>query len=160
MIQWTSSTDGTIIGAGGHVHPGGKQVVFENYGSKSNPCPNTGNGYGGTLLIIGDRKGPSSYPLRGVEFYEIDEQRKLPFRLARVLPENHYTRKNLGYLLAFQQRPDCIYETDDELMEICKALAQMAPGDMFAGPETVELDQSAANVIATIDAAMRDSFDG
>jgi len=53
--------------------------------------------------------------------------------------------------------PPINYETDDELMEICKALAQMAPGDMFAGPENVELDQSAANVIATIDAAMRDS---
>ena len=56
-------------------------------------------------------------------------------------------------------KPPIIYETDDELMEICKALAQMAPGDMFAGPENVELDQSAANVIATIDAAMRDSSD-
>jgi plastocyanin len=51
VIEFTSQTDGTIIGAGGHVHPGGKQVVFENYGSKANPCPNTGNGYGGTLLI-------------------------------------------------------------------------------------------------------------
>ena len=54
VIEWTSPTDGTIIGAGGHVHPGGKQVVFENYGSKANPCPNTGNGYGGTLLIKED----------------------------------------------------------------------------------------------------------
>jgi plastocyanin len=51
VIEWTSQTDGTMIGAGGHVHPGGKQVVFENYGSKQSPCPNTGNGYGGTLLI-------------------------------------------------------------------------------------------------------------
>lgn len=67
-----------------------------------------------TLLIIGDRKGPSSYPLRGVEFFDIEEQRKLPLRLARVLPENHYTRKNLGYLLAIQQEPGCIYETDDD----------------------------------------------
>jgi plastocyanin len=54
VIEVTSKTDGTIIGAGGHVHPGGKQVVFENYGSKQSPCPNTGNGYGGTLLIKED----------------------------------------------------------------------------------------------------------
>ncbi|MEA2388345.1 MAG: hypothetical protein QOG41_1118, partial [Thermoleophilaceae bacterium] len=51
VIEWTSDTDGTIIGAGGHVHPGGKRVTFENYGSKQDPCPNTGGGYGGTLLI-------------------------------------------------------------------------------------------------------------
>ncbi|HEX8074786.1 MAG TPA: PQQ-binding-like beta-propeller repeat protein [Thermoleophilaceae bacterium] len=51
VIEWTATTDGTIIGAGGHVHPGGKQVVFENYGSKESPCPNDGRGYGGTLLI-------------------------------------------------------------------------------------------------------------
>jgi plastocyanin len=51
VIEWTSPTDGTIIGAGGHVHPGGKKVIFENFGSKQSPCPNDGRGYGGTLLI-------------------------------------------------------------------------------------------------------------
>jgi len=38
-------------------------------------------------------------------------------------------------------------------MEICKAMAQMAPGAIVAGPQSVELDQSAANVIAAIEAA-------
>ena len=52
--------------------------------------------------------------------------------------------------------PPIEYETDDALIEVCKAMAQMAPGAMFAGPESVELDQSADNVIATINDATRD----
>ena len=53
-IEWTATKDGTIIGMGGHLHPGGKQVVVENYGSEQNPCGNTGNAYGGTLLLKSD----------------------------------------------------------------------------------------------------------
>jgi hypothetical protein len=52
--------------------------------------------------------------------------------------------------------PPIEYETDEALIEVCKAMAQMAAGFMDAGSETVELDQSAANVIAAIDATTRD----
>jgi polyvinyl alcohol dehydrogenase (cytochrome) len=54
VIEWTATTDGTIIGAGGHLHPGGKKVILENFGSEQNPCPNDGRGYGGTLLLNSD----------------------------------------------------------------------------------------------------------
>ena len=49
---------------------------------------------------------------------------------------------------------DC--ETDEELAELCKAMAQMAPGAIFADSTKVELDQSAENVIAAIEAATQD----
>ena len=52
--------------------------------------------------------------------------------------------------------PAIVYETNDELIDLCKAMAQMAPGAMFATTEAVELDQSAANVLAAIDGATRD----
>ena len=52
--------------------------------------------------------------------------------------------------------PPIEYETDEELMELCKGMAQMAPGAMFATSSTVRLDQSAQNVVATIEAAMQD----
>jgi len=52
-----------------------------------------------------------------------------------------------------------LYETEEELIEICKALAQISERTMFAYPETVELDQSAANVIAAIEASMREYDD-
>jgi plastocyanin len=50
-IEWTSTMDGTLIGTGGHLHPGGLRVVVENFGSKANPCPDDGRGYGGTQLL-------------------------------------------------------------------------------------------------------------
>jgi polyvinyl alcohol dehydrogenase (cytochrome) len=53
-IEWVAPRDGTIIGSGGHLHPGGVQVTAENYGSRANPCPNDGRGYGGTLLYKSD----------------------------------------------------------------------------------------------------------
>src|SRR4051794_36484934 len=53
-IEWTSTVDGTIIGTGGHLHPGGMRVVVENYGSKKRPCPNDRRGYGGTTLLASD----------------------------------------------------------------------------------------------------------
>ncbi len=52
--------------------------------------------------------------------------------------------------------PPIEYETDEALTDLCKAMAQMAPGAMFAGSEAVELDQSAENVIAAIDAATKE----
>ena len=47
-------------------------------------------------------------------------------------------------------------ETDEDLLELCRGMAQMAPGAMFASASTVELDQSAENVVAAIEAAMQD----
>ncbi len=52
--------------------------------------------------------------------------------------------------------PPINYDTDDELRDICKAMAQMAPGAMFATFEAVELDTSAANTIAAINAATKE----
>jgi plastocyanin len=63
VIQWTAPEDGTLIGIGGHLHPGGKRVVAENYGSTARACPNDRKGYGGTLLLnsdVLDREAPLS----------------------------------------------------------------------------------------------------
>jgi hypothetical protein len=65
-------------------------------------------------IVIGDRKGPSRFSLTPAELVSIEQQRELPFRIARLLPEKHYARKNLGYLLAISRGCDCIYETDDD----------------------------------------------
>ena len=52
--------------------------------------------------------------------------------------------------------PPIEYEDDNALMEICRGMEQMASGGIFAGTSTVELDQSAENVIAAIDAATKE----
>src|SRR5208283_3707117 len=69
---------------------------------------------GGSLVVVGDRKGPALFDLEGVLFLSIQDQLKSEFSLARLLPENHYARKNIGYLSAISQGASCIYETDDD----------------------------------------------
>lgn len=66
------------------------------------------------LVIIGDKKGPFKYDLPNTQFYSLEQQLKLDFKLAKMLPTAHYSRKNLGYLIAISQGEDCIYETDDD----------------------------------------------
>lgn len=70
------------------------------------------HGFG--LLVAGDRKGPEAYDLVGVELLSLQAQKQLPFTLAGGLPEGHYTRKNLAYLVAMQRGAGVIYETDDD----------------------------------------------
>jgi hypothetical protein len=65
-------------------------------------------------IVIGDQKGPTSFALAPAELVSLEEQRALSFKIARLLPERHYARKNLGYLLAISRGCDCIYETDDD----------------------------------------------
>jgi hypothetical protein len=66
------------------------------------------------LVVIGDRKGPQAYALDHTEFFSLDRQLALPLRLPRVLPVNHYSRKNIGYLVAISRGAECLYETDDD----------------------------------------------
>src|SRR5581483_3836894 len=65
-------------------------------------------------IVVGDRKGPSQFSLAPAELLSIEQQRDLPFRIARALPEKHYARKNIGYLVAISRGCHCIYETDDD----------------------------------------------
>jgi hypothetical protein len=66
------------------------------------------------LIAVGDKKGPRAFELAGARLVSLDEQRQLGFATARLLPEGHYARKNLGYLLAMQAGAGHIYETDDD----------------------------------------------
>ncbi len=64
------------------------------------------------FIVIGDSKSPSDFFIEGCRFYSIDEQLSLPFTLVKLLPQKHYSRKNIGYLLSKNQ--DVIIETDDD----------------------------------------------
>jgi hypothetical protein len=68
----------------------------------------------GQLLTVADRKGPREYPQTGAELFSLEAQLALPFRLPQLLPVNHYTRKNAGYLVAISRGAECIFETDDD----------------------------------------------
>lgn len=69
---------------------------------------------GGRLVVAGDRKGPASFELPGVDFLPVLAQKASGFALAGLLPEGHYARKNIGYLHAIRSGARCIYETDDD----------------------------------------------
>jgi hypothetical protein len=65
-------------------------------------------------LAIGDRKTPAAQWPESIEFVSLATQNELAFTLPSRLPENHYARKNVGYLLAIQRKAELIFDTDDD----------------------------------------------
>jgi hypothetical protein len=78
------------------------------------------NNQNASLIIIGDKKGPSTFDLntfddpRNFIFLPLESQYELGYSIARLVPENSYARKNIGYLIAISKGATCIYETDDD----------------------------------------------
>jgi hypothetical protein len=66
------------------------------------------------LIIIGDKKTPKEFHIDGAEYYSLDRQRREFTDFANVLPLNHYSRKNIGYLAAIKNESKVIHETDDD----------------------------------------------
>lgn len=66
------------------------------------------------LVVVGDMKTPKDWEVSGVSFLSVDEQLGLKFRSAHLLPMNHYSRKNIGYLHAIEHGADIIFDTDDD----------------------------------------------
>ena len=58
-----------------------------------------------------------------------------------------------GALRVALSHVDVEFKTDEEIMELCNGMQQMAPGALYAHPSKVELDQSAENVLAAIEGA-------
>ncbi|MBA3972026.1 MAG: DUF288 domain-containing protein [Bacteroidetes bacterium] len=65
-------------------------------------------------IVIGDTKSPKEFHMDGCDFWSIERQQTLPFELAKITPTRHYSRKNLGYLLAIKNGSVEIVETDDD----------------------------------------------
>jgi hypothetical protein len=75
--------------------------------------------------------------------------------LQKEFNQTSVTYSSLRVKLAYLT-PPIKFETDEPLIDLCKAMAQMAPGGIYANQGSVELDQSPANVIAMIDSAMKE----
>ena len=69
-----------------------------------------------SFLLIGDAPSPADFSLSGCDFWSLDRQRSLDLRLAGLIPERHYSRKNIGYLLAIRGGSSLVIETDDDNM--------------------------------------------
>jgi len=66
------------------------------------------------LVVVGDRKTPRGWTCPGVEFMSLARQAHLDYKLAELLPRDHYARKMLGYLRAVGQGAGIIVDTDDD----------------------------------------------
>jgi hypothetical protein len=92
-------------------------VVITSISSPNNALKSIGKGClknNNSFSVIGDVKSPPNFSLKGCKFFSLEDQKKLPFKLASKCPANHYTRKNLGYLLAIKEGNEIIVETDDD----------------------------------------------
>ena len=69
---------------------------------------------GFVAIMVGDRKGPISCQIPGIEYYSLDSQRDSGFRTAVEGPVDTYTRKLSGYLIAMSKGAEFIRETDDD----------------------------------------------
>lgn len=127
---------------------------------------------GWQLIVVGDRKTPAGWSLPGVRFLSLDEQGRMESRLAGLLPVDHYARKNLGYLLAFEAGAATVAETDDDNLplesflaateETCEARLVLTAGwanvyepfaDRFIWPRGFPLDRLAAGRAAPLELA-------
>ncbi len=66
------------------------------------------------FIVIGDRKSPADFQLEGCDYWSLERQLASGFTIAQTLPEGHYSRKNLGYLIAMELGAEAIIETDDD----------------------------------------------
>jgi hypothetical protein len=66
------------------------------------------------FIIVGDQKSPPNFSIKGAQYLSIKQQEEMGFGLAKLLPKNHYSRKNIGYLEAIAKGAEVIVETDDD----------------------------------------------
>src|SRR5262245_8693510 len=88
------------------------------------------------LIVIGDKKGPANFDVEGARFVPLEAQLKLEFEISRQLPTGHYSRKNVGYLIAIAERASSIYETDDDNapLDLWRARCETIDARAVAGP--------------------------
>jgi hypothetical protein len=101
-----------------------------------------------------------------VEKLRVTQVKKPPYKriIDTIADQQRKFRKNAvkfaGLRVALSNlTPTIHYDTDEELADLCKTMAQMSNGTMAATSEAVELDQSPANVLAAIDAATQELED-
>ena len=66
------------------------------------------------FIVIGDRSSPKEFELNGCSYFSMEKQLSLGFKFASRCPEKHYSRKNIGYLVAIQGGAKIIIESDDD----------------------------------------------
>jgi hypothetical protein len=66
------------------------------------------------LIVVGDEKTPQKWEQKNVQFFSVQDQKKLDFKIIKLLPSNHYSRKMIGYLHSIKNGAEIIADTDDD----------------------------------------------
>ena len=66
------------------------------------------------LVVIGDKKTPERWKADNTFFISVEDQNQLSFQINDLLPFNHYSRKNIGYIHAIKNGAEVIIDTDDD----------------------------------------------
>ncbi|GFN84256.1 conserved uncharacterized protein [Plakobranchus ocellatus] len=69
---------------------------------------------GWRVVVVGDVATPHNWSHPNCMFLGLEQQKKLGYFTADLIPEKSYSRKNIGYLYAIQHGAKVIYETDDD----------------------------------------------
>ncbi len=91
-----------------------KWVVITSINYPSNAVIKLSKQNNWTVVVVGDKKTPKDWKLENAIFLDIETQNSLNFRINKLIPFNHYSRKNIGYLFAILHGAQIIYETDDD----------------------------------------------
>ncbi len=66
------------------------------------------------FIVIGDKSSPEKFELEGCNYFSLAKQLELGFEFASKCPVKHYSRKNIGYLVAIQNGAEIMIESDDD----------------------------------------------
>lgn len=66
------------------------------------------------FVVAGDVKSPVDFSIPGCDFLSVEGQKQLPFSVSTLIPDKHYSKKNIAYLKAIRDGAEVIIETDDD----------------------------------------------
>ena len=98
------------------------------------------------LVVVGDRKSPVAWDCPGVTYLNLEQQYARFGALAKVIPENSYKRKTLGYVYAIQSGAEVILESDDDNIPYANA-RETVETDLAGSRDLLPLVSSASGWI-------------
>jgi hypothetical protein len=66
------------------------------------------------IVVVGDKKSKPIISTDRLTYLSIEDQYELGYPMTELIPYNHYSRKNIGYMYAIKNGAEIIYETDDD----------------------------------------------
>ncbi|MGV8934012.1 MAG: hypothetical protein ACOH1I_05280 [Gallionellaceae bacterium] len=91
-----------------------KFIIITSINPPSDAIAGFSRWMGWQVIVVGDRKSPTTWNYEGVIYLGIDEQYAEYGDLAKEIPENTYTRKMIGYVYAIRRGATAIFESDDD----------------------------------------------